>query len=649
MAETVSTKPWSNFSESDYTDEQWLKACLLDRGPDNGSAKQRASLPVREPDGTLNKNACHAAAAALAGARGGVKASPELIASAKKKLVSLYKNALDAEAPESLQHGAEILRTFLLEHNAKEEPLDDFLEHFGVKGMRWGFRQSDPSSGVDWSRQLSATSTSIDTSRVRVCMRMGAPSPKTDADKEALHKAVKTTVAVHTKAMDTAVNSLNSGAANKIFKTQPSSPDRLKLVAKSLNAEMNALNSNYQHNVLFNSRTGDIMVITTPAKLKHAEEFDPNGHAAVSSVKMEYDDAGNFVRASLSDEPPSEMVHSDDSMDNFLEHYGIKGMKWGIRRTDAQLGRIARLRSALSRKKGDDDSSGKSSGGSKKDDDDSDAPKQKSSSEDHEKFVAALGKSPEEMSTRELQEANNRAVALQNYQRMFAPAGAEGKSELQRKVDELNLQKQYKQLQADLTPERKSAVDKLVSTAAGGYNVYTKLDKAVGGDLSKSLSRKLGLEPPPTAVEQAKARAEIAKADKAAADARTAMSKATAASAETARSVQTNNIFRAEEAALKADILRGDLPSRAGGYTGTGKRRAAGDFDSKGRFTPSSGGTRRLVDSVTDAFEPNMRINPDGSATPTMAPARKRATLQDMIDEINRVSSAKSQPGKHRK
>lgn len=129
MAETVSNKPWSDFSQSDYTDEQWLHACLLDRGADAGSAKQRASLPVREPDGTLNKNACHAAAAALAGARGGVKASPELLAKAKKKLLALYASALDSEAPESLKHHI--------------ERAEAFLEHFGVKGMRWGVRKDD--------------------------------------------------------------------------------------------------------------------------------------------------------------------------------------------------------------------------------------------------------------------------------------------------------------------------------------------------------------------------------------------------------------------------------------------------------------------------------------------------------------------------
>lgn len=73
----VSEKAWSRFSESDYGDEQWYEACRIKPAKGEYTAKAQCKLPVREPDGTLNRNGVHAAAAALAGARGGVKASPE--------------------------------------------------------------------------------------------------------------------------------------------------------------------------------------------------------------------------------------------------------------------------------------------------------------------------------------------------------------------------------------------------------------------------------------------------------------------------------------------------------------------------------------------------------------------------------------------
>lgn len=37
-----------------------------------------------------------------------------------------------------------------------------------------------------------------------------------------------------------------------------------------------------------------------------------------------------------------------DSLDRVLNHYGVKGMHWGVRRTDAQLARAAKKRAASS-------------------------------------------------------------------------------------------------------------------------------------------------------------------------------------------------------------------------------------------------------------------------------------------------------------
>lgn len=97
----VSNKPWSQFSESDYTDAQYERACLIDRGG-SGTAKERCSLPVREPDGTLNANGVHAAAGALAGAHGGLKnVSPAQKRSAARKLIGLYREIGDTP-PDSL-------------------------------------------------------------------------------------------------------------------------------------------------------------------------------------------------------------------------------------------------------------------------------------------------------------------------------------------------------------------------------------------------------------------------------------------------------------------------------------------------------------------------------------------------------------------
>jgi HK97 family phage prohead protease len=70
-----STKPWSQFSQSDYTDAQWDAACLIP-----------GKLPVLEPDGTPNVNGIHAAASRI----GAVDAPDSAKTSAARKLMSYY-------------------------------------------------------------------------------------------------------------------------------------------------------------------------------------------------------------------------------------------------------------------------------------------------------------------------------------------------------------------------------------------------------------------------------------------------------------------------------------------------------------------------------------------------------------------------------
>jgi len=99
-----SGKPWGSISESDYKDaDAFCAACLIDLNePGAQKVKAKCKLPVKEPGGQYNVNAIHAAAAALAGARGGVDAPPEEKRKAARRLVRLYAE-MKEEPPESLR------------------------------------------------------------------------------------------------------------------------------------------------------------------------------------------------------------------------------------------------------------------------------------------------------------------------------------------------------------------------------------------------------------------------------------------------------------------------------------------------------------------------------------------------------------------
>lgn len=128
-AMTLSTKPWSDFSEADYTPAQYKAACLIWDGPD--SDKSSGSLPVKEPDGTVNKNALAAAAARL----GQVKASEADKMAAAKALLSYYGQA-KLKAPGSLLQAARSVddaETRAIVVEAVDSELDDLFGRLGGK------------------------------------------------------------------------------------------------------------------------------------------------------------------------------------------------------------------------------------------------------------------------------------------------------------------------------------------------------------------------------------------------------------------------------------------------------------------------------------------------------------------------------------
>ncbi len=104
----VSNKPWGTISAADYKDaDAYCAACLIDTN-ETGKPKTKnaCKLPVREPGGDLNANGVHAAAAVLAGARGGVSAPSAAKKKAAKKLMSHY-GEMKETPPDSIRRMAQ--------------------------------------------------------------------------------------------------------------------------------------------------------------------------------------------------------------------------------------------------------------------------------------------------------------------------------------------------------------------------------------------------------------------------------------------------------------------------------------------------------------------------------------------------------------
>lgn len=96
----ISEGSWDG-AASRFTDEEWRRSCIVDRGESFNTAKERYALPVREPNGDLSRAGVHAAAARI----NQVDAPSSAIASARNALVRAY-GELDEEPPESLTAAA---------------------------------------------------------------------------------------------------------------------------------------------------------------------------------------------------------------------------------------------------------------------------------------------------------------------------------------------------------------------------------------------------------------------------------------------------------------------------------------------------------------------------------------------------------------
>lgn len=93
----MSTKPWGDFKDSDYSDEQYKNAALI-----KGKDKSDSHLPVKEPDGTLNVHGL----AAAAGRLDKTDATPGQKKAAAKTLMGHYGKMKKQVPPSVLKHAS---------------------------------------------------------------------------------------------------------------------------------------------------------------------------------------------------------------------------------------------------------------------------------------------------------------------------------------------------------------------------------------------------------------------------------------------------------------------------------------------------------------------------------------------------------------
>lgn len=194
---------------------------------------------------------------------------------------------------------------------------DDIL-HFGVKGMKWGVRNDDSGSSkpakedVKWARKQISMNNMIDVMNTAASRsgplveKINSKPAYKDADFSQPSALRAKYYEEHRAGYQKALNDVAKERGNN----SPGGRYRLEIVVENVGS--------YPSFYIYDNT---IAHSTFDGKLQLIPKYSPRGH---------------IVGYEKTDEV---LEQSGTTTEDFLAHFGIKGMKWGVRRSPEQLGR----------------------------------------------------------------------------------------------------------------------------------------------------------------------------------------------------------------------------------------------------------------------------------------------------------------------
>lgn len=206
-------------------------------------------------------------------------------------------------------------------------------EHYGVPGMKWGIRKSNGGSrGVI---RRGATKANVALSAGAKVIGEGEKKliflPQKNRNKAAavtqtrvLAEAVSINKSPQFKGKDLKGN---TRLKNSYFK-------KIEEAAKTIYAEELNISRAQAWGEFLGMETSEtaMRISVARSRIKHSAESD---REVVLELNFETNELGQIISIDI---PEEFMAHADLEGDDFLAHYGVPGMKWGIRKSNASGG-----------------------------------------------------------------------------------------------------------------------------------------------------------------------------------------------------------------------------------------------------------------------------------------------------------------------
>ena len=196
--------------------------------------------------------------------------------------------------------------------SADSSAVDDILAHYGVKGMKWGFRKSPEAKAAKEAKKIAK------------------------ADKKFEEISVDTWVKVNNNAsnnINARIGMINDSPSykGKDLNKDPAlmakyNEEMRKMFETEYNRAAKDLGTNKSGTREYFAQVDEDFGLSVGVK---DVEHSSIKHAAPAKLTVVRNNTGHISKVMI-----DTMAQADAFVGDFLEHYGVKGMKWGVRKSD---------------------------------------------------------------------------------------------------------------------------------------------------------------------------------------------------------------------------------------------------------------------------------------------------------------------------